>query len=264
MTGSAGAGAGRRVLVTRVEGEWSDLAEALRRAGAEACFESPIEQRGPIDPEPCRRALKHLDRYAWWVFTSPNGVRFFAEAAAAAGVDPSAARGKRAAIGPATARALERRGWPADRVASDSRGEGIAAILEGAIRPDDAVLVVRPERGRPAVAEGLRALGARVEEIAFYRTVPSSRARPIADAIAAGSFAAIVFTSPSSYEALRESATDAAAFDAAMRAAVTIAIGRTTAARLEEAGRPPDGIAVAPTSQAVTRTLGVLLGIESR
>lgn len=264
MTVPARAEAGIRILVTRAEGEWTPLRLALARSGVEVRFSSPIAQLPPEDPAPCREAMERLSGYAWWVFTSANGVRFFAEAAAAAGIDLGTFRVHRAAIGPATARALERRGLSVARVAADSRGEGMAELLRGTIGPGDRVLLVRPERSRPVVAEGLRATGATVDDVAFYRTVPSASAAALAAAIAEGAFGAVVFTSPSSFDALREAAPDPPAFEASLGALVKVAIGPTTAARLEEAGFRPEGVAREPSVNAVSRTLSVLLRSGSR
>jgi len=101
---------GRRIVVTRAREQASELRGRLEQLGAEV-IELPA-----IALEPIAFSLPALDRYAWLVFTSANGVHaFFDQGLAGAGLDARAlAPARVAAIGPGTADALAARGVRAD------------------------------------------------------------------------------------------------------------------------------------------------------
>src|SRR5262249_3741800 len=125
---------GKRVLVTRPEGQAAATAGMLRRRGAEP-IELPAIALGP-PPHPARvdEAARDLGRYDAVAFTSAPGVRFFCRALAAPRLDARAfGRARLAAIGPGTAAALAARGLCADIVPAEFRGEILAdAILADA------------------------------------------------------------------------------------------------------------------------------------
>jgi uroporphyrinogen III methyltransferase/synthase len=203
---------GRRVLVTRAREQAGGTADLLRELGADPWVVPTIELRPPTDPEPLARALRVLRSggYDWVAFTSANGVERTWEALLAGGADARAFGGARvAAIGPATARALEACGLRADVVSVEFRGEGLAAsILEavGASAAPLRVLLARAAKARDVLPEALRAAGHRVDVVAAYETHPAS-----ADALAVvaaeleqGRVDAVLFTSSSTVENLSD------------------------------------------------------------
>jgi uroporphyrinogen III methyltransferase/synthase len=120
---------GKRVLVTRARDQAGGTAAQLREHGAEPVVIPTIEIRPPSDPGPLAAAIRALrdGGYAWALFTSANGVEHAWAAIAAAGGDARAfGSAKLAAIGPATARALEAHGLRPDVVAREYRGEQLA------------------------------------------------------------------------------------------------------------------------------------------
>jgi uroporphyrinogen III methyltransferase/synthase len=184
---------GRRIVVTRAREQASELRTRLEQLGAEV-IELPSIALEPVD-----FSLPALDRYAWLVFTSANGVKaFFDEGLAGAGLDARAlARARVAAIGPGTSEALVARGVRADLVPPRFVAE---SLLEAFPDPDGdgaRVLVARAESARDVLPEGLTARGYEVEVLAVYRTVPVA---PDADHLArvrAGEVDAVTFTSSS-------------------------------------------------------------------
>lgn len=168
---------GRRVLVTRARAQASELVEALRALGAEAVEFPAIQIAPPSDNfAALDRAIARLSMngvapvYDWVVLTSVNGVEMFWSRIRAAGKDARSLGGVRlAAIGPATAAALEARGLVPDVVP----GQFVAEALLGAI-PNPAgqrFLLPRADIARAALREGLEAAGAEVEEVEAYRTI---------------------------------------------------------------------------------------------
>ena len=163
------------MLVTRPEAQSGALLERLRALGAEPVVCPTIRIEGPADWEQVDEAIAHLGRYDWAIFTSVNGVRYFCERLAAVQGGPAALRrpGLRlAAIGPATAQALEAQGLQVAFVP----GRYVAEAILEEIGPVEGmrILLPRADIARKALADGLRAQGARVDEVTAYRTVPEA------------------------------------------------------------------------------------------
>jgi uroporphyrinogen III methyltransferase/synthase len=218
---------GKRVLVTRAREQAGSTAALLRDLGAEPVVVPTIEIHPPSDPAPLAaavaalaargkgarvgvsadaRASPYASPYQWVAFTSANGVDFTWAALAAAGGDARAFGGIRlAAIGPATARALERRGLRADVVATEFRGEALAeAMLSSFEGGAPRVLVARAARARDVLPDALRAAGCEVDVVAAYETrspPPESIARLARD-LADGRIDIVTFTSSSTVENL--------------------------------------------------------------
>jgi uroporphyrinogen III methyltransferase/synthase len=136
---------GKRVLVTRPEGQGDEMAQLLRDAGAEPLELPAVQIAAAEDPGPLDAAVRNLAPYAWLLFTSSNGVRFFFAALAQAGLDARAlGSAKVAAVGPATRAALAEHGIRADVMPEEHRGEGLAeAILARGPRAGARVLLPR-------------------------------------------------------------------------------------------------------------------------
>jgi uroporphyrinogen III methyltransferase/synthase len=71
--------AGVSVVVTRARDQARDLVAKLEALGAEVIEFPTIEIRPADDYRQLDAALTDLRSYDWLIFTSANGVRFFAE-----------------------------------------------------------------------------------------------------------------------------------------------------------------------------------------
>ncbi len=150
--------------------------------------------------------VPELDAYDLICFTSPNGVEALFERLEAAGLDarafPDRAQARIAAIGPATARALRRRGITVDVMPPRAVGEALAEALDGRTGQARAGGRARARRVT-CVPDALRARGAEVDVVPVYETV----SRPLDDeqlaAVAAADF--ITFTSASTVRNFLES-----------------------------------------------------------
>ena len=193
---------GKRIMVTRARTQASALVDLLAREGAEA-IEVPSIQIAPVVDDPdksrLRRAALELSSYQWVVFTSVNGVEAFWQAMEREGLDARAfASARVAAIGPATAGSLERRGIYADSVPEEYVSEAVAEALRGHIQPGDRVLLPRVEGGRVMLVEGLLALGASVDQVVAYRTVvPEDSQEKALALLADGKIDVVTFASSS-------------------------------------------------------------------
>ncbi len=167
---------GKRVLITRAEGQAAAMAQHLRDAGAEPVLAPAIRIAPPADPAPLRKAAADAASYDWVVFTSANAVTaFFAELAAQGGDGRRLGGVRVAAIGPVTAEQLRAHGIKPDAIPELYRGEAVAHSIiaqHGGSMQGVTVLLPRAEVARDALPERLRAAGARVDVVPAYRTLP--------------------------------------------------------------------------------------------
>jgi uroporphyrinogen III methyltransferase/synthase len=226
--------AGRRIVITRAREQAGELVDALTALGAVVVAAPAIRIEPLADLEPLRVALANLGRYRWIVFTSQNSVQVVFEQLPVWGYASTA---RIAAIGPATAAALSARGVAADLLpdgyVAESLVEAIASQgdLHGA-----RVLIPQAAVARDTLAEGLRKLGAEVDVIPVYRTVPAlGDGAALAREILAGRIDAVTFTSSSTVHSFVQSVGAEAASCGRYRAAV---IGPITAATAREYGLP--------------------------
>ena len=197
---------GMRVLVTRTRTQASVLSDMLAQLGAEPVELPTIEVRPVEEPAEMDGALARLNEYAWVVFTSVNGVDAVFQRLEACGKDARAFGGVRVcAIGSATAQALQGRGIAPDYVPEQYLTE---AIVAGFARSDVAqkrILLPRADIGGEALVEGLRRLGAHVDQVTAYRTVIPAQARQQARKLVQhGTIDVATFTSSSTVRNLVE------------------------------------------------------------
>lgn len=149
----------------------------------------PLTQIEPTITGPSvSRSIDALGRghYDLAMFTSDNAVRCFVDALVRRGLEPACLRGVRlAAIGPATAKGLERVGLLAEVVAERFVAEGLVdAVLALSPRPRR-VLFPRAAVAREVLPDALRAHRIEVDVVPVYRTIeaPPSSKRELLDAL---------------------------------------------------------------------------------
>jgi uroporphyrinogen III methyltransferase/synthase len=193
---------GKRVLVTRARAQASALSQRLRELAAEPVEFPTIAVAPPRSWSKLDQVLDGLASYDWVVFTSANGVQAVAERLRARGGDLRVLDDSRvAAIGPATAQALQAHGVRVDFVPAIYVAEEIPAGM-GDVR-GQRVLLPRADKARPALAQGLRQKGALVDEVVAYRTTAAPTAVGDLQAILAnGKIDIVTFTSSSTVKNL--------------------------------------------------------------
>lgn len=194
---------GRSVVVTRAREQASGLAQELGRLGADV-IQCPTIEISPLpDYAELDAAIARLSEYAWLIFTSVNGVRWFWKRLEAAGKDSRALGLCRvAAIGPATAEALEARGIRPDFIPERYVAEGVVEGLLARGKVDGVrMLLPRAAKAREVLPDELRKAGARVDVISAYETIPAAtRKDEVLDRIQAGTLDCITFGSSSTVE----------------------------------------------------------------
>jgi uroporphyrinogen III methyltransferase/synthase len=213
------------------------FAVLLEGYGAEVVALPTIRLEPPEDWRPLDAAIAELGRFGWVVFTSANGVAAFRERLRAAGRDAGALGGAAvAAIGPETAKALQRAGVRADVVPPEYRAEGLVEALRPRLGRGAEVLLVRAAEAREVLARELRALGARVTVAPAYRTVPvEGGADRVLGFLEARGLHVATFTSPSTVRGFM-SLLPPGAIRRLLGSVVLAAIGPVTAATIAEYG----------------------------
>ena len=178
--------AGRRVLVTRTRERAEGLVDRLHAAGASVAIVPLIATLPIADPEAIARvaaAVGAAPPPRWVAFTSATSVRLVL---GAVGAD-ALAGALVAAVGPATAAALDAQGVAADLVAADHDAAGLAAAMLGRGMAGATVWFPVAEGARGGFAESLGTGGAFVTVQHIYRSVmPVSAAERLGAAFAAG------------------------------------------------------------------------------
>jgi uroporphyrinogen-III synthase len=254
---------GKRIVITRPKAQAAALADKLAALGAEPII-FPTIQIAPVDDyAPLDAALGQLGQYQWIVFTSANAVAIFWErlgghlpatvpVAAASPIWPAPLQF--AAVGPATARALEKRGASAKFVPDEYVAEALAAGLGDVA--GQRILLPHAELAREALAAELRRRGATVDEIAIYRTLPAAP-DPAGLAELRRGVDAITFTSAS---AARNFALMAGGAAFAGSPAIVACIGPVTAAAARQSGLPVDVVAAEYTFDGLVAALAKHFG----
>lgn len=163
--------AGRVILVTRAREQAGRFAALLEEAGGQVVLVPTIVIEPPDSWAPLDAALAGAQQYQWAIFTSVNGVKMVRRRLESGGRGKEAlAPCRLAAIGPATAEALQAWGLTADVVPDEYVAEGLVDRLRPLIRPGDRVLLARAVETRDLLVGELSAMGAVVNEVAAYRT----------------------------------------------------------------------------------------------
>ncbi|PYX08297.1 MAG: hypothetical protein DMG88_11200 [Acidobacteria bacterium] len=162
---------GLRILVGRARHQASALSAGLRSLGAEVVEIPFIEIRRPSSFKPLDAALKNVRTYEWLILTSVNGVEALGERIKRLQLRKShLAHLKIAAIGPATAHAVERLGLKVHVIPKEYVAESVVKSLRDRVK-GKRVLLARAKVARDVIPRELRKLGARVDVVEAYETV---------------------------------------------------------------------------------------------
>jgi uroporphyrinogen-III synthase len=190
-----------RIAVTRAEGRGGPLTDALRALGA-TVTEIPLTRIEALAAGPLAAAVARLHEYDWVLLTSANAVQHLADAMHMARVGLGAC--KLAVVGSATRDAAEQHGWQTTLVPERFLAEGLVDAM--AARGDiegSRMLYPAAEGARDVLPAGLRALGADVDVVPVYRSVPDAdgqvRLRAL---VSSGELDLVTVAAPSAVDAL--------------------------------------------------------------
>ena len=167
------------VLVGRARHQAGSLSAELRKLGADVLEIPFIEIRKPRSFHPLDTALKNLASYDWLILTSVNGVEaMWGRFGKLRLTKKSLANLEIAAIGPATRKAIEKRGGRVNVVPKEYVAESVVKSLRRRVK-GKRILLVRAKVARDVIPNELREAGAHVDVVEAYETIvpTSSRTR---------------------------------------------------------------------------------------
>ena len=238
---------GTSIGIPRAEEQADDIVTACWELGADPVVMPLIAVRPTEGWAAVDAAIANLRQYDAVIFTSVNGVRSFLNR-----ITNHAQRDVRcfgdtllAAIGPATARALEASNLKADFVPQEYRAEAVAEGLIARLKPSQRVLWVRGSRARDVLPEKLTAAGIQVDSVIVYHNEDVTQLPTEAyDRLQAGTLDWIALSSPSIARSLHRLVPAELLKSSGVRLA---AISPVTASAANECGLP-----IAVTAQEYT------------
>jgi uroporphyrinogen-III synthase len=163
--------AGRRILITRPRAQAERLALALKAVGAEVLRLPTIEIHPPETYAHLDAVLEVISGFDWLILTSVNGAEALADRMRFLRISPSKLHHLQvAAIGPATAVAVEKIGLKIAVMPDEYVAEAVVACLRERVA-GQRVLLARAAIGRDVIPEELRRYGADIHVVEAYRTV---------------------------------------------------------------------------------------------
>lgn len=192
-------------MITRARAQAAEFAAALEAHGARVVACPTIEIVPPESYAPLDEAIENLFGYDWIVFTSVNGVEHFLTRLEAQGKEVSELDELRVcAIGEATCERLVAAHAHVDVVPQKFQAEGVFAALESYIGGREHFenlnfLLPRAAVARDHLPHALEEAGARVDDVAAYRTIrPATTDRARVEALlVGGGIDCVTFTSAS-------------------------------------------------------------------
>lgn len=223
---------GFRIVVTGSQSLNRKLRPMLEALGATVIECSMIAIRYVCNESGQSFCIKSVADYDWIIFVSVHGVRGFIKAMKKSGGDLRQLAGaKIAAVGRATATALEESGLRADYIPNIQTAASLVDELKSEMA-DCRVLLPCGDTARDELERGLSDAGAAVDRVIVYQNKPVRISDPTRSRLNDG-FDAIVFASPSAARRFGELNIDT-------QQALVACIGPTTASAIRAMGRTPD------------------------
>jgi len=167
---------GRRIVVTRRTEQAGSFAHRLVELGADVLEVPTIKITTPLEKDAIVDCLLELNSYDWLVFTSANGVSMFFDIFFRRFQDLRDLGGARiAAVGPATAAKLRELHLQVDLTPEEFTGRKIAEAFKKYQDIENVKMcLLRAEVANRDLPDALAELGAIVDDIAIYKTVPET------------------------------------------------------------------------------------------
>lgn len=193
-------------MITRSAGQAADFQKRLESQGARVVAFPTIAIHPPDSWEPMDQAIQNISSYQLLIFTSANGAESFFGRMKALGKDARLLKQLSiSAIGPATARIIEKQGLAVETLPEEYRAEGLVLALHEKIRPGVRVLIPRAKVARELLPQEIRKLGGGVEIVPAYQTLVPPHARDrFFELMREGALDMIVFSSSSTVNNLAQ------------------------------------------------------------
>jgi uroporphyrinogen III methyltransferase/synthase len=200
---------GKNILVTRPSAQAVSFVEMIEEEAGNPILAPVIKIEGVSDNNKLINAVKNINQYQYIIFTSVNGVKYFMQTLEKLELDLRVLAGiKIITIGSKTAAQIKEYGLRADFMPDDYSTAGILAYLES-LEQDDLIelkqsnfLLPRSNIAPPDLEQGLKELGAKVDNIEAYRTEKVEISEKNLQMISNDKLDLLTFTSSSTVENL--------------------------------------------------------------
>lgn len=229
---------GKRIIVSRAKDQAGSLSSLLKEEGADVLEIPFIEIRPAQSYEALDKAIENLLAYDWLILTSVNGVKaFFSRLEKQGKSEADLLHLKIVAIGPATAKAIEKHGIPVDIVPDEYVAEAVVEEMRNQVKGEK-VLLVRAKVARDVIPNALRELGAKVHVMEAYETVvPESSRTTILEALNSDKKPSVItFTSSSTVKNFVELVGEETISSGLLDGVKLASIGPVTSTTLKELG----------------------------
>jgi len=252
----SGALSGKTVFLAASSKLLPELTAGLCALGANVLSIAVLEAEEIEDNADLDQAITNIRQYGWIIFTSAWGVSFFAKRFQG---NSTLDLPKICAIGPATAVAAERHGFPVTLTAEEFTAEGVMQSLKEYYQGEKnlqgiKVLIPRALDAREFLPTALARAGCSVDAIPCYRTVMPEPDAGLSDRLRNETPDLIVFTSAKAMRNFLKTAIAAASEKTTRRRlleTVIAVIGAVTARALESEGKSAEIIPCESTVPAL-------------
>ncbi|MGZ5531453.1 MAG: uroporphyrinogen-III synthase [Methylomonas sp.] len=244
--------------MTRPAAQAENLCELIERQGGEA-LRFPTLEIVEECPEP--ELLQRAAQSDWLIFTSTNAVDFAIKAFG--GKMPDSHKTRIAAVGQATATALQQAGWQVDCVpATEFNSEGLLAEAQLQDVAGSRCTIVRGVGGREKLAETLRSRGAVVAYLEVYsRRMPNHGGADLSAWMTGSQLAAVTITSVEALQNLLAMLDEP--LIALLRALPLVVVSERIGQTAQQLGFERIAVSRQPTDAAILETLTTLLNGEN-
>ncbi len=188
----------RKVVITSPEPGASKIASHLEKFAAEA-IKLPVIRIAPVKNFlKIDKAIKEINKYYWIIFTSRNGIdlfmkRFFLKRKQLKDLRKI----KFAAIGKVTAEKLNKYGIKTSFIPKKFTSEALLSGLKKYSLEGKNILIPRANEASNVLPEGLKKIGAKVDEIILYKIKNEKNKSNKVKSLLKKNVDVIIFTSPS-------------------------------------------------------------------
>ena len=195
---------GKKIVITRPHQQSVKFKSELRRLGADVISFPTVEVRRPGSWLALDEAIEKIKTYHWLIFTSVHGVKYFFDRYFSIFSDIRELKGiKIAAIGPATAKALQAFNLSIDIIPNEYCAEGLLESFQEKTLKGMNILMPRAKVARELLPEQLRKQQATVDVVTVYETIlPDSASLHLNEIFHSNKIDMIVFTSSSTVKNL--------------------------------------------------------------
>ena len=246
---------GATILVTRPQPKAEQMADLIREMGGEPVVFPTIAIMSPVSWNKVDAAIQSISDYDWIVFSSINGVKYFANRIKEIADISLLNNSNIAAVGSKTAEALKKQNITVDVVPDDFSADGLVEYFSEKNIAGKKFLQVTGNKGRKALQEGLESLGAKVSRLETYRNVSpdSDTVSEIIPLLRDGAVDYLTFTSPSTFHNFLDMLSEMTDTpEELLRRSQIVTIGPVTAEAIETAGFSVD---VVPDEYTVEQML---------